>query len=156
MTGRDASVAEDPANRILNGGGERRFILHLIPMSWPQIVTTGTGPAIFHADFTPVTAAKPARSGEVLIVTATGLGPTVPGVDPGQPFPLETVQLVNSPVAVTVNGKPAEVINAIGWPGQVNTYRVDLRVPDATASGTAAIQLTAAWIPGSAVGIPAQ
>ena len=93
---------------------------------------------------------------EVVIVRATGLGPTVPGVDPGQPFPLEATQLVNSPVSVTVNGKPAEVINAIGWPGQVNTYRVDLRVPDAIGSGTAAIQLTAAWIAGPSVNIPTQ
>src|SRR6266566_2610665 len=40
MTGRDASVAEDPANRRMNGGGQRRFILHLIPMSRPEIVAT--------------------------------------------------------------------------------------------------------------------
>ena len=84
---RVASVTEDPANRRINGGGRSRFVLQVITMSAPQIVTTATGPAIFHADFTPVTAAKPAKSGEVLIVTATGLGPTVPGVDPGQPFP---------------------------------------------------------------------
>jgi len=156
MTGRDASVAEDPANRRLNGGGERRFILHLLPMSRPEIVATTTGPAIFHADFSPVTAAKPAKAGEVLIARATGLGPTVPGVDPGQPFPSDAIQQVNSPLAVTVNGKPAEVINGIGWPGQVDTYRVDFRVPDSITPGMASIQLTAAWIAGSSVTIPVQ
>ena len=153
---RGASITEDPSNRRKIGGGRSQSMIYLIPLERPEIVITSGGPVVFHADFSPVTAAKPAKAGEVVIVRATGLGPTVPGVDPGQPFPMETAQLVNSPVAVTVNGKPAEVINAIGWPGQVNTYRVDLRIPDAIASGTAAIQLTAAWISGSAVAIPIQ
>jgi hypothetical protein len=73
---RNASIMEDPANRRRNGGGTQRWIAHLIPMSAPQIVTTASGPAVLHADFSPVTAAKPARPGEVLIVQATGLGPT--------------------------------------------------------------------------------
>jgi len=153
---RSASLTEDPASRRLFGGGKSRLILHLIPMSWPQVVSMPNGPAIFHADFLPVTAVRPASSGEVLIVRATGLGPTVPGVDPGQPFPVDVIQRVNSPLAVSVNGKPADVVNGIGWPGQVDTYRVDFRVPDGTAPGTATIQLTAAWIAGSAVGIPVQ
>ena len=82
---RNASMTEDPANRRRNGGGNWRWIAHLIPMSTPQILTSSSGLSVFHSDFSPVTAARPARSGEVLIVQATGLGPTVPGVDPGQP-----------------------------------------------------------------------
>ena len=87
---------------------------------------------------------------------ATGLGPTVPGVNPGQPFPTDAILQVNSPVAVTVNGQAAEVVDSIGWPGLVDTYRVDLRVPDGATGGTAAIQLTAAWIAGASVSIPTQ
>ena len=122
----------------------------------PQIVTTASGPAVFHSDFSPVTAAKPAKAGEVLIVQATGLGPTVPGVDPGQPFPTDSLFQVNSPVDVTVNGRPAEVINNIGWGGLMDTYRIDFRVPDGTTAGMASIQITAAWIAGTAVGIAVQ
>jgi uncharacterized protein (TIGR03437 family) len=125
-------------------------------MSTPQIVAAASGPAVFHADFSAVTTIRPAKAGEVLIVRATGLGPTRPGIDPGQPFPLNAEQEVNSPVDVTVNGQTAEVINKIGWPGLVDTYRVDFRLPDATATGMAAIQLTAAWIAGSTVNIPIQ
>jgi uncharacterized protein (TIGR03437 family) len=153
---RGASMTEDPANRRLNGGGTQRWIAHLIPMSAPQIVTTASGPAVFHSDFSPVTAAKPAKAGEVLIVEATGLGPTVPGVDPGQPFPTDSLFQVNSPVDVTVNGRPAEVINNIGWPGLVDTYRIDFRVPDGTTAGMASIQITAAWIAGTAMRIAVQ
>lgn len=152
---RPASMTEDPANRRKNGGGRIRWVFHVVPMSAPQIVVTSRGPAIFHADFSPVTAAKPAKAGEVLIVQATGLGPTLSGVNPGQPFPADAVQQVNSPVVVTMNGQAAEVVNSIGWPGLMDTYRVDFRVPDG-AAGTTTIQLTVAWIAGPSVNIPVQ
>jgi uncharacterized protein (TIGR03437 family) len=120
-------------------------------------MATASGPAVFHGgDFSPVTAARPAKAGEVLIVRATGLGPTRPGVDPGRPFPLDSLLAVNSPVDVTVNAQTAEVINAVGWPGLVDTYRLDFRMPDGIATGMSAIQLTAAWIAGSQVNIPIQ
>jgi hypothetical protein len=153
---RQASMAEDPANRRRTPGGRIRYVLTVIPTYVPQIVATPSGSAVFHADFSPVTSANPAKANEVLITRATGLGPTRPGVDPGQPFPLDTAQEVNSPLAVSVNGQPAEVINAIGWPGQVNTYRVDFRMPAGIAAGTAAIQLTAAWMAGPSVSVPVQ
>jgi uncharacterized protein (TIGR03437 family) len=154
---RNASMTEDPANRRRNGGGTWRWIAHVIPMSVPQILTTASGPAVFHSsDFSPVTAARPARSGEVLTVQATGLGPTRPGVDPGQPFPAEAILPVNSPLAVTVNGRDAEVVNGLGWPGLVDTYRVDFRVPEGMVAGTASVQLSAAWIAGTAVRIAVQ
>ena len=115
--GRAASMAEDPANRRINGGTAIQFIIHVIPMTVPQIVTTADGPAVTHSsDFTLVSASKPAAAGEVLSLFATGLGPTVPAVDPGLPFPSNPQAAVNSPVTVTVNGKPADVLAAVGYP----------------------------------------
>ena len=149
-------MQEDPANRRVNGGTRGHWIVSLIPLSWPEIVTTASGPAVFHADFSPVTAATPARAGEVLIVTATGLGPTRPGITPGTPFPDNPVQEVNSPLEVTVNGKPADVVNKFGWAGTSDTYRLDIRVPDGTAPGMAALQVTAAFIQGREVRVPVQ
>ena len=111
---RTASIAEDPANRRQNGGGPSRYFLHVIPMTPPQIAIAPNGPAVTHStDFTLVSASKPASAGEVLSLFATGLGPTVPSVDFGQPFP-STPAAVNSPITVTVNGKPAEVLAAVG------------------------------------------
>src|SRR5207245_2762813 len=106
--GRTASITEDPANRRKNGGGKLRGLIHLIPLTWPEIAATASGLTMFHADLTPVTAARPARGGEIVIVRATGLGPTRPGVNPGQPFPSDSVQEVNSPVEVLVAGRPAD------------------------------------------------
>jgi uncharacterized protein (TIGR03437 family) len=154
---RAASITEDPANRRLNGGGTQQYVLHLIPMSAPQILTTSSGLAVTHSsDFSLVTASKPAAASEVLSLFATGLGPTVPAVDPGQPFPSSPLTAVNSPVEVKVNGKAAEVLSAVGFPGAVDGYQVNFRMPPDTAKGSANIQVSAAWIAGPAVQIAVQ
>src|SRR5262249_33160312 len=71
---RQASVVEDPALRRAIGGAKRSYVLHLIPMSVPQIATTANGPAVTHSsDFTLATASKPAAAGEILSLFLTGL-----------------------------------------------------------------------------------
>jgi uncharacterized protein (TIGR03437 family) len=152
---RQASALEDPANRRVNGGATRSYVLHLLPMSTPEIATSGAGPAIVHSsDNSLVTDAKPALAGEDLTLYASGLGPTRPGVDPGKPFPATGLQVVNSPVQVTVNGTAVPARYAGGYPGAVNAYQVNFRLPDDTASGVASLSLSAAWINGSEVKIP--
>ena len=154
---RAASMAEDPANRRINGGAAFSFIVHVIPMFAPQIATTGAGPAVAHSsDFTLVTSSKPAAAGEALSIFATGLGPTVPEVDLGLPFPSNPGAAVNSPVTVTVNGKPAEVLGGVGFPGAVDGYQVNFRVPPDTVKGVATVQVSAAWIAGPPVSIAVQ
>jgi uncharacterized protein (TIGR03437 family) len=59
----------------------------------------------------------------------------------------------NSPVDVTVDGKSAEVLAAVGYPGTVDGYQVNFRVPADTSAGTATLQVSAAWIPGPPVNI---
>lgn len=154
--GRAASMAEDPANRRLNGGNPNRYFVHIIPMTVPQIVNTANGPAIAHSsDFSLVTASKPAAPGEILSLFATGLGP-VRGVATGQPFPSDPAANVNSPVQVTVNGKTAEVIGAVGYPGSLDGYQVNFRVPSDTAQGAASVQVSAAWTSSAPVNIAVQ
>ena len=155
-TEHQASITEDPSmRRILGAGaGIRRLVLQVIPMTWPEVMSTPNGPAIVHAnDFTPVTAGNPARAGETLTLFAYGLGPTRPGVDPGKPFPASPLALVNSPVEVTVNGGPAAVLYTGGYPGTVNTYQVNFTVPPDIERGPASVQLKAAWIAGPEVAI---
>ena len=153
-----ASMAEDPGNRRTHHQGATfRYTLHVIPMFVPQIVTTANGPAVTHSSaFTPVSASKPAAAGEVLSLFATGLGPTSPGVDPGQPFLSSPPAAVNSPVEVKVNGKAAEVLAAVGFPGAVDGYQVNFRVPPDTPKGAATIQVSAAWIASAPVSILVQ
>jgi uncharacterized protein (TIGR03437 family) len=148
---RTASVTEDPERRRTLAAGERvRFVAQLLPLTKPEVGTAASGPAIFHQDFSPVTPGRPARRGEVLIARASGLGPT-PSIAVGQPFPLQPLEVVNSPVAVTVGGREAEVLNKIGWPGLVDTYRIDFRVPQDVTQGLIGVQLSAAWVSGPEV-----
>lgn len=152
---RTASMSEDPALRRVLGGGIRRYVFHLIPMFRPEVVVTANGPAVVHAnDYTMVTAANPARPGEILSLVAGGLGPTRPGVDPGEPFPAGPVQPVNSPVEVTVSGNAAEVLYAGGYPQTVDRYQVNFRVPDGATPGAATLRLTSGFIPSPDVIIP--
>jgi len=154
---RVTSISEDPANRRLNGGPPGRFIIYLIPMSRPEIVSTPHGPAVYHAtDLKLVREAKPAMAGETLVLLASGLGPTRPGVDPGQPFTADPLQVVNSPVEVLVNGTPGEVLSASGYPGAVDRYQVTFRLPGNVSPGMASLQVTSAWITGSSVKIVVQ
>ncbi len=153
--GRAASMAEDPGKRRTFGGLSNRFLLHVIPMEPPQIAATPAGPAIFHHDFSPVTALRPAVAHETLSLFASGLGPTHPDVDLDQPFPATPPSLVNAPLTVTVNGIEAQILSAAGVPNAVNGYQVNFQMP-ATAGGFLPVQLTAAWIESAPVHIRAQ
>ena len=151
---RATSITEDPSKRRQNGGGHLLYVLYLIPMERPEIEITANGAAVTHSsDFSLVSASKPAAAGEVLSVFATGLGPTRASLTPGQPFPSSPLAVVNSPVDVTVNGKSAEVLGAVGYPGAIDGYQVNFRVPPDITPGAATIQISAAWIPGAPVDV---
>jgi hypothetical protein len=154
---RIASVTEDPANRRLHGGGSVTQNIYLLPMFRPEIVSAPGGPAVVHSgDFSLVTQSRPARAGEILSLFASGLGPTVPSVEPGEPFTTDVRHLVNSPVEVLVNGRSAEVLYSGGYPGALDHYQVNFRVPDGTPTGTVSVQVSSAWILGPAISISVQ
>jgi hypothetical protein len=156
-THRPTSTFENPINRRTFPSGLWKIVVQLIPMTTPVVALTATGPAILHAsDFSLVTTAKPAHAGEVLTLFASGLGPTRPGVDPGQVFTLSPAQVASSPIDVLVDGKAGDVLYAGGYPNTVDSYQVNFRMPADTAPGIAAIQLSAAWIAGAEARIPVQ
>lgn len=151
---RAASYGEDPANRRNLAGGTFRFWVNLIPMTRPEILVTRAGPAVLHSSNNSfVNDAAPAQAGELLTLYATGCGPTRPAIDPGQQFQSSPLSTVQSPLRLTVNGDPAEVIYAGGYPGTEDTYQINFRMPPNVAPGSAALQLTSAWIPGKEVPI---
>ncbi len=156
--GRPASVTEDPSNRRRYGGGTTHRVLHLIPRALPEVVSTGSGsPAIVHAsDFSLVTSMKPAKPGQILALFASGLGPTRPGVDPGTPFLVGAAQPVNSSVEVRVGNQAAGVLYAGGYPGAIDRYQVNFRIPDTIAAGNVSLKLRVAWIEGPEVQLPIQ
>ncbi len=157
VANRQASMTEDPANRRIKGGGKVSLVFQLIPEERPQVISLANGPAIVHAsNFQQVSAANPAHPGETLTVFATGLGPVRAALNPGQPFPSSPLALANSPVEVRVNGAAAKVLYAGGYPGAIDAYQVNFSLPTSLVSGTASLQLIAAWIPGAEVKLPVQ
>src|SRR5262245_42843747 len=153
---RAASVSEDPYFRRVLPGGSIRQGIYLLPMATPEIGSAPNRPAaIVHAsDYRPVTEANPARPGEVLVLHASGLGPTRPAPEPGQPFTADPFCVVNSPLEIIVNGSSAEVLFASGLPGTVDRYQVSFRLPSNISPGAGTIRLTSAWVAGGAFQIP--
>ena len=110
---------------------------------------------VHSSDFSLVSAAKPAKAGEVLTLFANGLGPINPGVDYGQPFPSTTAP-VTSPVQVSVSGAAGDVLYAGSYPGAVDAYLVNFRMPSGPTSGSGTLVLTVGFVAGSPVTIPVQ
>jgi uncharacterized protein (TIGR03437 family) len=156
VAGRLASASEDPSRRRINGGGKKRFFFTIYPMTYPQVLTANGLPAITHADFRQVSATAPAVAGEILSVFVSGLGPTRPGVEPGAAFPQSPLANVTSPVQITMGGRSAEVLSAVGFPGAVDGYQVNFRVPEGLTRGNVAVRVSSAWIGGVPVIIAAQ
>ena len=151
---RSASYGEDPANRRKLAGGTFRFWVNLIPMTRPEILVTPNGPAVVHSsNNSMVSAAAPAQAGELLTLYATGCGPTRPALDPGQQFQSSPLSIVQVPLRLTVNGAPAEVLYAGGYPGSDDTYQINFRMPPNVTPGSATLQLISAWIPGKEASI---
>jgi hypothetical protein len=150
---RGASTSEDPANRRINGGGKFRVVFTLYPKSRPTVITTPNGPAVTHSDGKLVSNSNPAQAGETLTLYATGLGPTTPSVTFGQAFPPGAASVANAPIEVLINGKSSSVLYAGGYPGSIDGYQVNFRLPAALNPGTAGLQLTAAWISGPEITI---
>lgn len=154
---RGTSTLENPINRRTFPAGTWTLVVQLLPLKTPEVVSTASGPVIVHAgDFSLVTAAKPAHAGEILSIVASGLGPTRPGVDPGQAFTASPAQTVSSPIDVMVNGKACEVLYAGGYPNTVDNFQVNFRMPADVGSGLASMQLSAAWVVGAEVKLPVQ
>jgi len=153
---RRTSMTEDPSLRRMLGGGSLIHTFHIAP-SYPPEFSGDSSPVVLHADFSPVTASSPAHAGEVLTTRVINLGFTAPAADPGAAFPNSLpYNVVIAPVEVIAGGRAVNAVNAIGWPGQVNTYRVDFTVPSGTSSGPTVVQLRAAGIAGPPVSIPVQ
>jgi uncharacterized protein (TIGR03437 family) len=150
---RQATVFEAPANRRVLGGAKRRYLLQIIPMTTPEVAMTSSGPAIVHADSTFVSAARPAKAGEVITIYALGLGPTRGSVAFGTAFP-QVPEVLVAPTDVLANGLAADILYAGSYPGSTEGYQINLRLPAGLAPGPAELKIRSAWIEGSSVVIP--
>jgi uncharacterized protein (TIGR03437 family) len=111
-----------------------------------QIMLGSVAPAMFQTDASTVLAThlngqilsgnSPAQPGELVVLYAAGLGPTLPAAVPNQP-PVTAATLATPGFQVWLNGtavQPLNVAYAGVTPGYAGLYQVNLFVPFGTPS----------------------
>ena len=111
-----------------NANGQARVRVARVDAS-PGIFLNGTDANIFHANGSRVTDAAPARSGEELVMYATGLGVVDPAVFPGFPASSSNPSKTILQPLVRVGGVSASVRFSGLTPGQVASYQINFVVP---------------------------
>jgi uncharacterized protein (TIGR03437 family) len=102
----------------------------------------GLFPSAQHADNSYVTAAAPAKPGEMIILWGTGFGPANPAVPAGQVF--SGAHPLANPVTVTIGGQTAQVDFA-GVVG-AGLVQINVHVPAGINNGDAAVVATVGGI----------
>jgi uncharacterized protein (TIGR03437 family) len=100
---------------------------------------TGIGPAaVLHLDYSIVTAANPAKRGEIVSIYLTGLGAVTPMVTDGAAGETNPLSVVTAPVNVLVGGQPATILFQGLAPDYPGLYVMNVVVPadlNVTAAG---------------------
>jgi uncharacterized protein (TIGR03437 family) len=110
---------------------------------WPgnQVVATRTdySYAVKAGTFAGATTI-PAKPGDVLILWATGFGPTTPAPPPGVAVPSTTGYPTATLPTVTIDSIPATVYGAALAPGSAGLYQIAIQVPPSLSDGDWTIQ----------------
>ena len=113
---------------------------------WPNTKSAVTtfGPQYLHVGDPSLTpGAIPAHAGDVVILWATGFGPTSPAALAGTVIlPNPDIPVVAAPVSVTVGGQPADLISTVLAPYSVGLYQIAIRLPANLPTGAVAVQAT--------------
>ena len=100
-------------------------------------LSSGQDVAALHLDGSAITTASPAQPGEIVMLYATGLGPTNPPVEPGQ-LPIAAASLApESNLQVLLNGQPVpaeDVLYAGAAPFFAGLYQINLQLPNDIAA----------------------
>jgi len=129
------------------------FTMYVIPLARPEIAEAANGPAIAHSSgFSLVSASNPptrARSYRSLPADSDRRvqESTLASQSPPIPQPWGTRRF---------EWKGCRRNWRSRFPGAVDGYQVNFRLPSDTGEGTAAIQVTAAWIAGARGTIPVE
>jgi len=122
-----------------------------LPLSAPLLhASPGIFAAAHAADFSLVSAAKPAIPGEMLSLFGTGLGPVSPEVRDGESASLDVLSRTLETVTATLSGTPVEVTFSGLAPGLAGVYQVNLRLPatlPTTVDGTLVINVAGSSSP---------
>src|SRR5439155_15974948 len=82
----------------------------------------------------------PAKPGEVIILWATGFGPSNPAAPIGMAVPGDQTYSTASTPSVTIGGTSSTVFGAALAPGAAGLYQIAIQVPGTLADGDWPIQ----------------
>ena len=137
-----------------NGSGvSAAFSVNVAPMA-PAIFFYPVPAILKNANYSLISAANPARAGDVLLVYATGLGKTTPASRTGA-LSAPDAFAQTAPVTAAIGGKPATVVYSIASPGFAGLYQVAVTVP-AGVTGNVALVILAGAAASNSVTIPVQ
>ncbi|MCC6590908.1 MAG: CHRD domain-containing protein [Bryobacterales bacterium] len=97
----------------------------------------------------------PVSGGSEIMLYATGLGQTSPGVTTGQPVASD-MPYNTSPLTVTIGGQPARVRYAYAAPGMVGLYQIGVQIPTGLKPGSQPVSLSLANTPSNTINISAR
>jgi hypothetical protein len=120
----------------------------------PAVVLEHGRAQIFHAGWTPVDRNHPAHAGEEVIVKAADLGETLPRLPPGQTFSQDPLAKVIAQIGARIDARPATITTKVGWPGESDRYRLDIRIPADAPRGSSWMDLSTNGITGPAAEFP--
>ena len=101
---------------------------------------SGLGAVVKNSDYSLITAANPARTGDVIVIYSTGLGQTTPAMKTGVPLPASGGFSSTAPVTVQIGTQNATVLYSIGSPGFAGLYQTAVTVPSGV-TGTVPVVL---------------
>jgi uncharacterized protein (TIGR03437 family) len=131
QTPADVPVNTEAQVTVQSGGAISLPLPVVISAAAPAIFTqdgSGQGAGIIADAMSGVlnTPDNPAHTGDTVVISCTGLG------------------AADNPVAVTIGGQPAQVVNVGPVAGMPGVYQVSAFVPDGLSAGTIAVTVTAA------------
>jgi uncharacterized protein (TIGR03437 family) len=88
-----------------------------------------------------------AKPGDVIILWATGFGPTNPAAPAGVAVPGDQTYATATAPVVTINGTPAIMFGAALAPGAAGLYQVAIQLPNTLADGDYPIQASIGGVP---------
>lgn len=101
----------------------------------------GTGAFFHNSNFSIVTSSSPAKTGEAIVIYATGLGPVTPAGVSGAPAPDAQTPTVTKPT-VTLGGVVCNILYSGLAPDLVSVYQIDITVPSGLSAGNQTLQIS--------------
>jgi len=120
-------------------------VLTVLPTVIPLSIVPTLQAAVFHGNAsTPTDSTHPATAGEVLVMYASGMGPTNPMVPAGTGAPANPPALTIDQPQVSIGSKTAQVQFSGLAPGMVGVYQINFVLPSGLGTGQQPVSLIAA------------